>query len=222
VLLELTIHAHKPVRELSGGNQRKLAVALSFFGPSRIALLGEPTSSLDPVARHHVHDMIAGNRGKKTFMLCTHLLSEAESLCDEISMMIKGSVYTSRTPQYLSQKFGTEFKIDVMLKKDDSGANEKCKAFFRAQLLQTVATILRLNVGIYSIASNVIELSQLFTVMETALGGDNGFGYYTCSSSSLERVFMEIVHLSEHEDAVFAKDGVIAPEILTIRHLIIE
>jgi ABC-type multidrug transport system ATPase subunit len=205
-VLDMTIHADKPVRELSGGNQRKLAVALSFFGPSKIILLDEPTSSLDPVARHHVHDMISNHRGKKTFMLCTHLLSEAESLCDQISIMIKGCVYTCGTPQYLSQKFGTEFKIDVMLNKDDPNANEKCTSFFASQLPQAELTILRPNVRIYSIPSNVISLSQLFTTIENAAGPENGFTYYTCSSSSLERVFMEIVHLSEHEDAVFARD----------------
>jgi ABC-type multidrug transport system ATPase subunit len=211
-VLELTAHADKPVRELSGGNQRKLAVALSFFGPSQIILLDEPTSSLDPVARHHVHDMIVAHRGKKTFMLCTHLLSEAESLCDQISIMIRGCVYTCGTPQYLSQKFGTEFKIDVMLNKDDSTANDKCTAFFTTQLPLAVLTILRPNVRIYSIPSNVISLCELFTAMENGMREDNGFTYYTCSSSSLERVFMEIVHLSEHEDAVFAGDrGTVPP-----------
>jgi ABC-type multidrug transport system ATPase subunit len=210
-VLELTPHADKPVRELSGGNQRKLAVALSFYGPSKIILLDEPTSSLDPVARHHVHEMIGNHRGRKTFMLCTHLLSEAESLCDQISIMIKGCVYTCGTPQYLSQKFGTEFKIDVMLTKGDPSANDKCTEFFSSQLPQAVLTILRPNVRIYSIPSDIISLGELFTVMENGAATDHGFGYYTCSSSSLERVFMEIVHLSEHEDAVFAKDHTQTP-----------
>jgi ABC-type multidrug transport system ATPase subunit len=205
-VLDLTAHADTPVRELSGGNQRKLAVALSFYGPFKIILLDEPTSSLDPVARHHVHDMISSHRDKRAFMLCTHLLSEAESLCDHISIMIKGCVYTCGTPQSLSQKFGTEFKIDVMLNKDDSTANDRCTAFFTTQLPQAVLTIRRPNVRIYSITSNVISLCDLFTAMENAVGADNGFAYYTCSSSSLERVFMQIVHLSEHEDAVFARD----------------
>lgn len=206
-MLELTPHAEKPVRELSGGNQRKTAVALSFFGPAKIILLDEPTSSLDPVARHHVHEMIANHRGKKTFMLCTHLLSEAESLCDQISIMIKGCVYTCGSPQYLSQKFGTEYKVDVMLDKEDAMANEKCTQFFQRSLPQATLTIMRPNARIYSIPSNAMKLSELFTIMEEGSEADNGFGYYTCSSSSLERVFMEIVQLSENEDAVFAKNG---------------
>jgi ABC-type multidrug transport system ATPase subunit len=199
-VLELTPHADKPVRELSGGNQRKVAVALSFFAPAKIILLDEPTSSLDPVARRHVHDMITMHRGKKTFMLCTHLLSEAESLCDMISIMIKGCLYTCGTPQYLSQKYGTEFKIDVMLRKDDPEANTKCTEFFENSLRSAVLTILRPNVRIYSVPADSVGLSDLFTIMEQGAEGDNGFAYYTCSSSSLERVFMEIVHLSESED----------------------
>jgi ABC-type multidrug transport system ATPase subunit len=203
-VLELTEHADKPVRELSGGNQRKLAVALSFFAPARIVLLDEPTSSLDPVARHHVHEMITQHRGQKTFMLCTHLLSEAEQLCDQISIMIKGTLFACGTPQFLSQKFGTEFKIDVMLRKDDASAPDKCTAFFTASLPKAVLTILRPTARIYSIPSDAMRLSELFTIMEEGLREDNGFSYYTCSSSSLERVFMEIVHLSENEDTVLA------------------
>ena len=205
--LDLTPHADKCVRELSGGNQRKLAFALAFYGRSNVILLDEPTSSLDPVARHHVHDMIKIYRGQRTFMLCTHLLNEAESLCDMISIMIKGCVYTCGTPQYLSQKFGTEYKIDVMLIDDTEEYNRKCDTFFRERLPDAKLSILRPKVRIYAIPANKITLANLFNVMEKGAEGDFGFTYYTCSSSSLERVFMEIVHLSENEDAQAVKNG---------------
>jgi ABC-type branched-subunit amino acid transport system ATPase component len=57
VALKFVEYTDKPVRELSGGNQRKLAIALSFFAPSNIILLDEPTSSFDRVARHCVHEL---------------------------------------------------------------------------------------------------------------------------------------------------------------------
>ena len=205
-LLELTKHADKMVRELSGGNQRKLAIALSFFGDASIVLLDEPTSSLDPVARHHVHEMIKEFRGKKTFMLCTHLLSEAESLCDTISIMIKGCVYTCGSPQYLSQKFGTEFKVDVILNDDSEETNQKCSRFFTENLPVAKLSILRPKVRVYSAPANEITLSELFNIMERGVEEDNGYNYYTCSSSSLERVFMEIVHLSENDDMILVTD----------------
>ncbi|OHS95172.1 ABC transporter family protein [Tritrichomonas foetus] len=199
-MLDLTKFVDKPVRELSGGNARKLAIALSFYAPSSIILLDEPTSSLDPVARHNVHELIQSYRGQRTFMLCTHLLSEAEALCDVISIMIKGCVYTYGTPQYLSQKFGTEFKIDVLLDDDSEETAIKCDNFFANTLPLAEMTISRPKARIYSIPASMITLADLFEKMGEGKSGDNGFGYYTCSSSSLERVFMEIVRISEQAD----------------------
>ena len=198
--LEMEHLADIPIRELSGGDTRKLAIALSFFGPAQIILLDEPTASLDPVARHKVHDMILSYKGQKTFMLCTHLLSEAEFLCDMISIMVKGCVYTCGTSQYLTQKFGTDFKIDVMLTDDKPETEEKCDKFFQEKLPAAVMTIRRPKARIYSIPAANQPLSQLFLSMQEGEDSDNGISYFTCSSSSLERVFMEIVHMSEHDD----------------------
>lgn len=199
-MLDLTKFVDKPVRELSGGNARKLAIALAFYSPSSIILLDEPTSSLDPVARHNVHRLIQAYRGHRTFMLCTHLLSEAEALCDVISIMIKGCVYTYGTPQYLSQKFGTEFKIDILLNDDSEETAVKCDNFFANVLPVAEMTISRPKARIYSIPASMITLPDLFEKMGEGKKGDNGFCYYTCSSSSLERVFMEIVRISEQQD----------------------
>lgn len=199
-VLELNEVLGKPIRDLSDGEVRKLAIALSFFGPAEIILLDEPTASLDPVARHHVHEMISELKGQKTFMLCTHLLSEAESLCENISIMIKGCVYTCGSPQYLSAKFGTEFKIDVGLVDEDDDNQNKCTDFFQNTLPEAELSMLRPKARIYSIPASSTTLPNLFSIMEEGKNGDNGFNYYTCSSSSLERVFMEIVKLSEEND----------------------
>lgn len=96
--LELNDFKDLPIRELSEGDARKLAIALSFLGKASIILLDEPTATLDPVSRKQIHEMILYYKGQKTFMLCTHLLSEAEFLCDTISIMIKGNVYTVGSP----------------------------------------------------------------------------------------------------------------------------
>ena len=198
--LNLQKYADKPVRELSGGNMRKLAVALAFYSPSDIILLDEPTSSLDPVARKNVHDLILSYRGTKTFMLCTHLLSEAEGLCDVISIMIKGCVYTYGTPQYLSAKFGTEYKVDIMLDDDTDETNIKCDNFFANEIPHAELTITRPKARIYSIPASMMSLPEVFSKMVKGKNGDNGFSFYTCSTSSLERVFMEIIKISEAAD----------------------
>jgi ABC-type multidrug transport system ATPase subunit len=205
-ILELEELKDKPIRELSGGDVRKLAIALSFLGPAKIILLDEPTASLDAVARHHVHEMISSFKGEKTFMLCTHLLSEAESLCDNISIMIKGCVYTVGSPSYLSGKFGTDFKVDVMLTDESEDSAKMCNKFFEEHIPTAILSITRPKARIYNVPAADISLPELFTTMETGKQANCGFNYYTCSSSSLERVFMEIVHLSECDDGLGVGD----------------
>jgi ABC-type multidrug transport system ATPase subunit len=130
-------------------------------------------------------------------MLCTHLLSEAESLCDNLSIMIKGCVYTVGTPSYLSDKFGIAFKVDVMLIDESQDSAKDCDKFFEQRLPTAELSIARPKARIYTVPAADITLPYLFTVMEEGKQSNCGFNYYTCSSSSLERVFMEIVHLSE-------------------------
>jgi ABC-type multidrug transport system ATPase subunit len=202
-VLELKDIQDKPIRELSGGDVRKLAVALSFLGPAQIILLDEPTASLDAIARHHVHEMILDFKGEKTFMLCTHLLSEAETLCDQISIMIRGCVYTVGSPGYLSGKFGTEFKVDIMLNDETEQSAGACDRFIAEQLPSAKLSITRPKARIYNVPAADISLPQLFTTMEQGKNNGAGFNYYTCSMSSLERVFMEIVRMSELDDIEF-------------------
>ena len=202
-ILELHSYRGKIVSEMSGGQQRRLAVALSFFGDSEIILLDEPTSSLDPYARHKVHNLIKHFQGVKTFMLCTHLLGEAEALCDNISIMSRGMVFTCGSPQYLSAKFGTEYKIDVLL--DNNAQSEQlCDEFFSEKLPIAKLSIHRPGARIYSVAANQMRLAELFRIMKEGKEGDHGFSYYTCSTSSLERVFLEIVKMSESDEPYFA------------------
>jgi hypothetical protein len=116
--------------------------------------------------------------------------------------MIKGCVYTVGSPGYLSDKFGTEFKVDVMLNDDSEESGQACDKFMRERLPTAVLSITRPKARIYNVPATDFTLPQLFTVMEEGKQGESGFNYYTCSSSSLERVFMEIVHMSEADDIV--------------------
>ena len=198
--LELTDFQDIPIRELSGGDVRKFAIALSFFGPSKLLLLDEPTAFLDPVACRCVQEMILEHKGEKTFMLCTHILSEAELLCDIISIMVRGNVYTVGTPQYLTQKFGTEYKIDIMLDDASENSQKKMDSFFNKELPFANLNITRPASRIYSVPASKIKMSDLFLLLEKGQIENNGYKYFTCSTSSLERVFMEIVRISEQQE----------------------
>jgi ABC-type multidrug transport system ATPase subunit len=194
--LELEQDKDKMVKDLSGGNARKLALAISLLSPSDIVLLDEPTSSLDPLVRHKVHDLINGMRGVKTFMLCTHLLGEAEKLCDEISIMIRGSIFVIGTPEYLSDKFGTEWRVDVLLKEE---GDDHVAEFFAERFPDAALVIDRPKNRIYSIPAKNVDIVDLFRTMKEAVSTDVGVKYFTCSASTLEKVFLELVIKSEEQ-----------------------
>ena len=191
---------NKPVRELSGGQQRRLCIALTFLSPADIILLDEPTSSLDPYSRYNVHQLISKYKGLKTILLCTHLLGEAESLCDNLSIMVKGSLYTCGTPQFLSQKFGTEFKIDIVLNDNSISNSKKCDLFFENYLPKAKLSIYRPNSRVYTIPSNSICISELFDILKKGKDNNNGFNYYTCTTSSLEKIFLDIMKIAQTEE----------------------
>jgi ABC-type multidrug transport system ATPase subunit len=88
-------------------------------------------------------------------MLCTHLLSEAEELCDTISVMLKGSLYVVGSPSYLSAKFGTEWRLDVLY---SQGTNGEFQQFFSQQLPSAKLLIHRPANEIYSIPLSDIPM----------------------------------------------------------------
>ena len=197
--LDLQNILNRKLSELSFGDLRKLSVALAFFGPSKVIFLDEPTTSLDSISRDLVHKLILKNKSTKSILLCTHLLNEAEILCDQISIMNKGCIFTVDSPQNLNKKYGTSIKIDIFLNENDVMASQKCTNFFNRNIPKAVLAIERPNSRIYRISNKFISFPQLFTIMEDGKKNFvNGYLNFTCTSSSLEQTFLEIVRLSEN------------------------
>jgi hypothetical protein len=117
-----------------------------------------------------------------------------------ISIMVKGSVYTVGTPQYLSRRFGTDYKIDILLTDESNQSADACTQFMTRNVPNATLSIERPRTRIYSIPAKLMRLPDLFDVMEAGKQSPvNHISYYSCSSSSLEAVFMEMVRLSEGE-----------------------
>lgn len=93
--LGLTDHRRKPTGTLSGGNKRKVSVAISIVGNPPIILLDEPSAGMDPEARRFMWSVIAGITAKKTsaVILTSHLMEEAEALSTKMGIMIKGGIF---------------------------------------------------------------------------------------------------------------------------------
>lgn len=85
--LDLTDQRNQPAHTLSGGQKRKLSVAISMIGNSKIIMLDEPTSGMDTTARRRLWDMLKKNKQDKIIILTTHYMDEADILGDRIAIM---------------------------------------------------------------------------------------------------------------------------------------
>ncbi|WP_399089999.1 ABC transporter ATP-binding protein [Streptomyces sp. BBFR2] len=105
-LVGLTDHAGQQAARLSGGQRRRLDVALGIVGRPELLFLDEPTTGFDPEARRDFHDLVerlARDEGV-TVLLTTHDLAEAERLADRMAMLVNGRIRACGTPRELARR----------------------------------------------------------------------------------------------------------------------
>ena len=99
---ELSARADSRMRELSGGMKRRLTLARALINDPDLVFLDEPTTGLDPQARHVIWDRLKQLLAKgKTILLTTHFMEEAERLCTRLSIMDSGRIISTGTPRDL-------------------------------------------------------------------------------------------------------------------------
>jgi ATP-binding cassette subfamily A (ABC1) protein 3 len=110
----LTTDKDKPAGSLSGGNKRKLSVAIALCGGSKLVLLDEPTAGMDLGARRGLWDMLKNYRRDKIIILTTHYMDEADVLGDRIGIMAKGQMMCLGTSLFLKNRFGAGYKLTMV------------------------------------------------------------------------------------------------------------
>jgi len=100
--VELTDKARSQVGTLSGGQKQRFSIAAALVNEPRVLFLDEPTTGLDPQARHHLWGLVRQIRDRgHTVVLTTHYMEEAEELCDRVAIMDRGKIVALDTPQRL-------------------------------------------------------------------------------------------------------------------------
>ena len=104
--------------QLSGGQKQRLALAMALVNDPRVCFLDEPTAGLDPQVRREIYDVIEElRRDKKTVLLTTHYIEEAERLCDRVAIVDHGKVIALGTPRELKARSANTTRIEVRLSK---------------------------------------------------------------------------------------------------------
>src|SRR5829696_5568477 len=121
--VQLTERAGDKVEPLSGGMKRRLTIARSLVNDPDLLLLDEPTTGLDPQARHVVWDRLfrLKQRGV-TLVLTTHYMYEAEQLCDRLVVMDHGRIVAEGSPWQLIERYSTREVVEVRFDDERPGA----------------------------------------------------------------------------------------------------
>ena len=127
--------------QLSGGQKQRLALAIALVNDPKVIFLDEPTAGLDPQVRREIYAIIEElRRDKKTIVLTTHYIEEAERLCDRVAIVDHGKVIAQGTPRELKQSSVDKTRIEVRLAREESEETLK--------LLEGVSECRSLN-GVY-------------------------------------------------------------------------
>ncbi|MCL2581076.1 MAG: ATP-binding cassette domain-containing protein [Streptosporangiales bacterium] len=117
--VQLTDRAHDKVEPLSGGMKRRLTIARSLINEPDILLLDEPSTGLDPQARHVVWDRLYGLKQRGvTLILTTHYMDEAEQLCDRLVVMDHATIVAAGTPRELIETYSTPEVLELRFTPD--------------------------------------------------------------------------------------------------------
>jgi lipooligosaccharide transport system ATP-binding protein len=118
--VQLTDRANTAVDTLSGGMKRRLTIARALVNDPEIVMLDEPTTGLDPQARHLVWERLFRLKQQGvTLMLTTHYMDEAEQLCDRLVVMDKGKIVATGAPRELIERHSTREVVELRFHTDD-------------------------------------------------------------------------------------------------------
>jgi ABC-2 type transport system ATP-binding protein len=115
-VFNLTSVLKQKAKTLSGGWQRKLSIALALINDPEILFLDEPTLGLDVISRRELWKVIDSLKGKKTIILTTHYMEEAEKLSDRIGIMSEGKLRCIGTAEELKKMAQTDSFEDAFVK----------------------------------------------------------------------------------------------------------
>ncbi|XP_014775872.1 uncharacterized protein LOC106873159 [Octopus bimaculoides] len=199
-----------PAKQLSGGMQRRLCVALAFAGKSSIVVLDEPTAGVDPSARRSIWDLILKYKNDRTVIMSTHHLDEADILSDRVAILHKGKLLCCGSTLFLKRHLGKGYCLSLVKNTPPlSGSANSLTASSSFDTQKTLDFISKYIPG-SEISENFSEEATVLLPADENIRGnfsaffedfdDNlnklGIKSYGISDTTLEEVFLQARELS--------------------------
>ena len=187
-------HLDKKVKELSGGNKRKLSTALALIGDPPVIYLDEPTTGMDPATKRFLWTALGKLRDSgKCIILTSHSMEECEALCTRIAIMVNGNFQCLGSTQRLKNKFAQGFALTIKMKKlaDHLDLEREVTAidnFIQSSFPGAVLKEKYQELLSYQLVNNAIPWSKMFGILERSKNQLN-IEDYSLGQCSLEQVF---------------------------------
>lgn len=203
--VDLQMHASRMCRNYSGGNKRKLSLAMALIGAPPVVLLDEPTSGVDPVARRKMWVAISDIQygSGSSIILSSHSMDECEALCDRIAIMAAGHFECIGSTQYLRTKFGQGYSLIIKLNPDIVAESDlyldKVQHYIEERLPSALLRDIHQTLLFYHLPpESEVTWASLFSVMEDAKQGLQ-LEDYQVGDTTLEQIFLSFAKKAPQE-----------------------
>ncbi|XP_059141166.1 ABC-type organic anion transporter ABCA8B-like isoform X1 [Physella acuta] len=112
--VDLSDQAHTFAKNLSGGQKRKLSVAIALIGDPKLMFLDEPTAGMDPFSRRHLWSLLKKKKEGRVILLTTHFMDEADILSDRKAFIRNGKLRCCGSSMFLKKKFGIGYHLTMV------------------------------------------------------------------------------------------------------------
>jgi len=189
------------VSNLSGGQKRKLCIALAIIGNPKYIFLDEPTTGLDPLSRRKIWELLLNKRKDRVIFLTTHYMDEADILADRKLILSHGKIRCLGSSLYLKNHFNMQYSLDIESRNCDK-VNDIIMKYIPESTFEidNEKQIKNSDVEMRTWKlplSSTKNFSNLFNELESLSGENNLIQRYALSMPSLEELF---IRLEDDED----------------------
>ena len=209
IKLDLSNAQNRICKELSGGEKRKLCIALALLSGGKIIILDEPTSGMDVIAKKQLWEFLRSYQKDKIIIITTHSLEEAEFLGNRIGIMSDGRLICYGTSPFLKSKYPCGININLILNAKLFNENYKKIIYEKIKEYDPHAEIKVASKGVFSI--NIQEDNDhIYDIFKYVEDCKNQYGIedYNVGSASLEDVFLKINNKSNIKDMKYVKQNI--------------